>query len=71
MSKVFRCNIVRVEAMVGDKREKHRVQSIQNAFAAECNAPQTNSAVLSPGGLETAFKFMLTLQEAAVVTASD
>lgn len=71
MSKVFKCNIVRVEAMVGDEREKHRVQSIQNAFVAECNAPQTNSAVLSPGGLEVAFKFMLTLQEAAVVTASD
>lgn len=57
--------------MVRDGKEKHRVQSIPNAFVAECNAPQTNSAILSPRGVEGAFKFMLTHQEAAVTTTSD
>lgn len=68
---VFKCNRVRMEAMGRDEREKDGAQSIQNAFVAECNAPQTNSAVLSPGGVEGAFKFMLTLQEAAMGAASD
>lgn len=57
--------------MVRDEKEKDGVQSIRNAFVAECNAPQTNSAVLSPGGVERAFKFMLTHQEGAAVVASD
>lgn len=48
-------------------REKDEAQ---NALVAGCNAPQTNSAVLSPGGGEEAFKFMLTLQEAAAVSAT-
>lgn len=68
---VFKYNIVGGEAMVRDEREKDEARSIRNAFVAECNAPQTNSAVLSPGGVERAFKFMLTLQEAAAVAASD
>lgn len=58
---VFKYNIVGVEAMVRDESEKDRAQSIRNAFVAECNAPQTNSATLSPGGVKGAFKFMLAL----------
>lgn len=54
--------------MARDEREKDEAR---NAFVAGCNAPQTNSAVLSPGGVERAFKFMLTLQEAAAVAASN
>lgn len=65
---VFKYNIVGGEAMARDGREK---DGAQNAFVAGCNAPQTNSAVLSPGGAERAFKFMLTLQEAAAAAASD
>lgn len=57
--------------MARDEREKDRVRSIRNAFVAGCNAPQTNSAALSPGAIERAFKFMLTLQKAGAVTASD
>lgn len=57
--------------MARDEKEKDGVRSIQNAFVAGCNAPQTNSAALSPGGAERAFKFMLTLQKAAAVAASD
>lgn len=53
--------------MARDEREK---DGARNAFIAGCNAPQTNSAVLSPGGVERAFKFMLTLQEAAAAVAS-
>lgn len=40
----------------------------QNAFVADYNAPQTNSAVLSLREVERAFEFMLTLQAAAAVT---
>lgn len=58
---VFKYNIVGVEAMVRDEREKDGAPSIRNAFVAECNAPQTNSATLSPGGVKGAFKFMLAL----------
>lgn len=64
MQNVFKCNIVGGEVMARDEREKDGPRSIRNAFVAGCNAPQTNSAVLSPGG-ERAFQFMLTLQEAA------
>ncbi|KAL7397436.1 hypothetical protein ABVT39_022110 [Epinephelus coioides] len=65
---VFKYNIVGGEAMVRDEREK---DGARNAFVAGCNAPQTNSAVLSPRGVERAFKFMLTLQEAAAAAAND
>lgn len=67
---VFKCNKVRMEAVGRDEREKDGAQSIQNAFVAECNAPQTNNAVLSPGGVEGAFKFTLTLQEAGMAAAA-
>lgn len=63
---VFKHNIVGGEAMARVEKDGSR-----NALFAGCNAPQTNSAVLSPRGVERAFKFMLTLQEAAVVVASN
>lgn len=63
---VFKYNKVGGEAMVRDETDGAR-----NAFVAGCNAPQTNSAVLWPGGVERAFKFMLTLQEAAAVVATN
>lgn len=65
---VFKYNIAGGEAMARDERER---DGARNAFVAGCNAPQTNSAVLSPGGVERAFKFMLTLQEAAAVATSN
>lgn len=68
---VFKCNVVGGEVMASDERERDGARSIRNAFVAGCNAPQTNSAALSPG-VERAFKFMLTLQEAAATApASD
>lgn len=47
------------------KRRRGQSDGTRNAFVAGCNAPQTNSAVLLPGGVERAFEFMLTLREAA------
>lgn len=42
---VFKYNILGGEALARDEREKDEAR---NGFVAGCNAPQTNSAVLSP-----------------------
>lgn len=69
---VFKYNTVGGKEIARDERgEKDVAWSIQNALVAGCNAVQTNSVVLSPGGVERAFKFMLTLQEAAALPVSD
>lgn len=56
---------MRREAMVRDEGESDWTR---NAIVADYNAPQTNSAVLSPREVERAFEFMLTLQAVAAVT---
>lgn len=63
---VFKYNIVGGEGVSRDEGER---DGESNASVAGRNAPQTNSAGLSPGGPERALKFMLTLQEAAAAAA--